>query len=239
MSKLTLEPPIYNLGELLFSPTSSVIKKEGELSKIRAKECELLRELVSMFPNVLSRENIVEHLYSNTYATDATINQLVKRLRVSIDDHDRSLILTIPKQGYQLSVCPKVVEKQSITLSTRESNVVLSNTTEDKYNRLIDKNSDITESTSNELNLKPTLFIAALLLGGLISIYCGQLLENIIESYYFEKVDYTKQPVSNASVQELIKPLAYIDGDNLKSIHLSHNGMVVSCTYEDKLTLCD
>lgn len=38
MLKLCLEPPVYKVGELYYSPTSAVIDSQGERSRLRARE---------------------------------------------------------------------------------------------------------------------------------------------------------------------------------------------------------
>lgn len=108
MLKLCLEPPVYKVGELYYSPTSAVIDSQGERSRLRARESNLFHELIKTFPEVLSRSSIEETLWKDSYATNATINQTVKALRFSLEDTDRTLIRTIPKQGYVLAVAPKI-----------------------------------------------------------------------------------------------------------------------------------
>ena len=110
MVKLYLEPPIYKVGELYYSPTSAVIDNQGERSRLRAREANLFHELIKTFPEVLSRSLIEETLWKDSYATNATINQTVKALRFSLEDVDRTLIRTIPKQGYVLAVAPQLEE---------------------------------------------------------------------------------------------------------------------------------
>ncbi|WP_322804069.1 winged helix-turn-helix domain-containing protein [Vibrio alfacsensis] len=106
MPKLSLEPPVYKVGDLYFSPTSGVIDNQGDLSLLRAREANLFNELIKTFPEVLSRTTIEETLWKDSYATNATINQTVKALRFSLQDVDRTLIRTIPKQGYVLAIAP-------------------------------------------------------------------------------------------------------------------------------------
>lgn len=110
MVKLCLEPPVYQVGELLYSPTSAVVDSQGDRSRLRAREANLFHELIKTFPEVLSRSAIEETLWKDSYATNATINQTVKALRFSLQDVDRTLIRTIPKQGYVLAVAPHVDE---------------------------------------------------------------------------------------------------------------------------------
>lgn len=108
MAKLYLEPPVYKVGELFYSPTSAVVDNQGELSRLRAREASLFYELIKTFPEVLSRSSIEQTLWKDSYATNATINQTVKALRFSLQDVDRTLIRTIPKQGYVLSASPLI-----------------------------------------------------------------------------------------------------------------------------------
>ncbi|ELE2041899.1 winged helix-turn-helix domain-containing protein [Vibrio vulnificus] len=110
MAKLYLEAPIYKIGDIYYSPTSAVIDNLGELSRLRAREANLLHELIKSFPEVLSRSSIEQTLWKDSYATDATINQTVKALRFTLQDIERALIRTIPKQGYSLAIAPVLEE---------------------------------------------------------------------------------------------------------------------------------
>ena len=122
MVKLYLEPPIYKVGDLYYSPTSAVIDNQGERCRLRAREANLFHELIKTFPEVLSRSSIEETLWKDSYATNATINQTVKALRFSLQDADRTLIRTIPKQGYVLAVAP-ILEEDIAQQKTHEPKV--------------------------------------------------------------------------------------------------------------------
>ncbi len=113
MTALSLEPPVYNVGGILYSPTSGAIELDGERSQLRAREANLLHALIQSFPEVLSRTAIEEQLWKDSYATNATINQTVKALRFSLKDDQRTLIRTIPKQGYVLSTKPQVLKQEN------------------------------------------------------------------------------------------------------------------------------
>ncbi|MGF1697772.1 winged helix-turn-helix domain-containing protein [Vibrio lamellibrachiae] len=110
MSSHTFEPPIYQIGEYRYSVTSGIVKFKQDVIRLRAMEANLFTALVESFPEILSRQAIEQRLWSNSYATNATINQTVKGLRDSLLDTDRELIRTIPKQGYVLSIQPIITE---------------------------------------------------------------------------------------------------------------------------------
>jgi DNA-binding winged helix-turn-helix (wHTH) protein len=123
MSLLSLEPPVYQVGDILYSPTSGAIEKQGEISRLRAREANLFHALIESFPEVLSRKEIEEQLWKDSYATNATINQTIKALRFSLNDEQRTLIRTIPKQGYVLATKPQVVEEElSVQAPLSEAN---------------------------------------------------------------------------------------------------------------------
>ncbi|MGR5234163.1 winged helix-turn-helix domain-containing protein [Vibrio rotiferianus] len=111
MIRLTLEPPTYSIGEINYSPISGVIEYQSQLYQLRAREANLLLALIQSFPNVLSRTDIEEQLWKNSYATNATINQTVKALRASLGDEKRILIRTVPKEGYVLSAKPVLMDR--------------------------------------------------------------------------------------------------------------------------------
>ncbi|WP_047043399.1 winged helix-turn-helix domain-containing protein [Vibrio mexicanus] len=113
MTTLSLEPPIYNVGGILYSPTSGVIEWNEERSQLRAREANLFHALIQSFPEVLSRTDIEKQLWKDSYATNATINQTVKALRFSLKDDQRTLIRTIPKQGYVLSTKPHLYQAET------------------------------------------------------------------------------------------------------------------------------
>ncbi|MDN2480213.1 winged helix-turn-helix domain-containing protein [Vibrio agarivorans] len=113
MTSITLESPVYQIGEILFSPTSGVINNGEEQLVLRAREANLLTALIDSFPEVLSRADIEAKLWKDSYATNATINQTIKALRFSLKDDTRTLIRTIPKHGYVLSRVPKVIPQES------------------------------------------------------------------------------------------------------------------------------
>ncbi|MCK6262938.1 winged helix-turn-helix domain-containing protein [Vibrio sp. ZSDE26] len=114
MTQPALEPPIYQVAGFQYSPTSGAIKnQEDKIIRLRAREANLLTALIDSFPEVLSRQSIEDQLWKGSYATNATINQTIKALRFSLEDDQRALIRTIPKQGYVLSSKPHLISEES------------------------------------------------------------------------------------------------------------------------------
>lgn len=244
MTKLTLEAPTYRLGDILFSPTSGVIKKNNTLYKLRAKECSLLQTLIEQFPEILSRNDIVERLYTNTYATDATINQLVKRLRQSLDDDKRSLIRTIPKQGYQLAIAP-------INIKTEVSPsppIVQTKTTNKEENLIPSAHSNKTSLSAesekwlnhkNERNLERFCGAVAVI-GIFLSLMTGYYYAEYSQQHSIEYLERINVEEYNPDASSNRFPLAISENNQLEAVIVKEDGNLLECKYANSLksTLC-
>ncbi|RJX74283.1 hypothetical protein DZ860_03890 [Vibrio sinensis] len=110
---LVLQSDHYRFDGFSYSPTEGVIVRSNERIVLKARENELLHILIKQHPLPATRDAIQNALWSNSYATDSTINQAVKTLRDDLVDSDRTLIRTIPKTGYILGASPKFVQYQA------------------------------------------------------------------------------------------------------------------------------
>ncbi|NDJ59235.1 winged helix-turn-helix transcriptional regulator [Enterobacteriaceae bacterium 4M9] len=72
----------------------------GEQIALRAKEKRLLNVLITASPGCVSRQKIAEDIWDGRFVSDFTINQTINSLRRKINDNDRVLIKTKPKEGY-------------------------------------------------------------------------------------------------------------------------------------------
>ncbi|MCK8085856.1 winged helix-turn-helix domain-containing protein [Vibrio sp. 1CM8B] len=243
MTKLTLEPPIYLIGEYLYSSTSGVLSKDNNLTRLRAKESALLNALIKRVPEVLSRENIVQELYENTYATDATINQLVKRLRKALGDDQRSFIRTIPKQGYLLAIAPKLIEEHPHVspeipakyLAVEHGDFDPVDVKVEELNRV--NNSKIQPRDESRLQR----FGAVTVIGCLLAVAIGYGLGSSFapSTRYLEQVS-----VLDAEIQHIDTlsqtPTVVIDKDQqVMTIYLKDDEETVHCAYQEQVTLCN
>lgn len=243
MTKLTLEPPVYLIGEYLYSSTSGVLSKDNNLSRLRAKESALLNALIKQVPNVLSRDNIVQELYENTYATDATINQLVKRLRKAMGDDQRSLIRTIPKQGYLLAIAPKLVEESPHSspeipakyLAVEHGDFDPIDVNVEELNRLNDNN--IRPQDESRLQRFGAVTVIGCLFAMAVGYYLGASLAP--PARYLEQVSVID--AQNQHIDTLSQtPTVVIDKEQqVVAIYLKDDEETVHCAYQEQVTLCN
>lgn len=67
---------------------------------LRHKEKLLVQDLLSAYPASVSREEIRVSVWDGRFVSDYTINQTINSIRRKLNDHDRSIIKTVPKFGY-------------------------------------------------------------------------------------------------------------------------------------------
>jgi two-component system, OmpR family, alkaline phosphatase synthesis response regulator PhoP len=78
---------------------------DGEVSALTHKECALLRLLVDRRGNVVSRDEILNHVWSeDEYPTPRTIDNFIMRLRrlIETDPENPQVIRSVRGVGYQL-----------------------------------------------------------------------------------------------------------------------------------------
>lgn len=240
MAQLKLEPPVYQIGEYAYSKTSGVISKNNQLVRLRAKESSLLNTLIEQFPSILTREDIVHSLYKDTYATDATINQLVKRLRKALDDNQRSLIRTIPKQGYMLTVAPRPLEVKNIEPIVHPKYIASSHFMDAPNNIDIRELNSVVAATSsvNEAT-KQRLFGAASVVGGIMTFLIGWSLSIVMSApnYHLDAIDGHQLEMKLKS--KLEEPFVVREAiDNELTLYFPRESGIVVCQFKEELTSC-
>ena len=92
----------YEFGEFRIDPEKHELTRQGEPINIRPRLFELLLYLVRNRGEVITREEIIDRVWTDSYVEDANITQSIHFLRRIIDDPNNieSRIVTIPKRGY-------------------------------------------------------------------------------------------------------------------------------------------
>lgn len=78
------------------------LKVHGELVELEHKPFELLSFLLRRPGEVVTREEILAEIWPARVVTDAVVTNCVAKLRLAINDHEQSLIRTVPRFGYRL-----------------------------------------------------------------------------------------------------------------------------------------
>lgn len=67
------------------------------------KEADVLLLLCTKMPNTVTYDELKEHAWNGTYASSLSIAQIIRKIRVKINDKHKEIIITHPNLGYRLS----------------------------------------------------------------------------------------------------------------------------------------
>ncbi len=106
--KLTDYKKVTKIHNLEIDNTKATVKKSGEEIDLTALEYKLLLTLLNHNGQILSRNQILDHIWdeSGNYVTDNTLTVYIKRLREKIEDNPQEpkLIHTVRGLGYKLEL---------------------------------------------------------------------------------------------------------------------------------------
>jgi len=86
----------------VLGPARRQLTRDGEELHLTPKAFDLLALLVEQVPRVVSKRELHERLWKDTFVSDTTVVGVVRELRRVMDDrsHDRPIIRTIHRVGY-------------------------------------------------------------------------------------------------------------------------------------------
>jgi len=88
----------YRFNEFEFDSTSLVLKKNGQTLAIRHNEAKVLKLLIEQPDNVLSKEDILSHVWQDKVVSEQAVFQNISHLRSLFGNQ---AIKTFSKRGYQ------------------------------------------------------------------------------------------------------------------------------------------
>jgi DNA-binding winged helix-turn-helix (wHTH) protein/TolB-like protein len=108
------------VGDWLVEPDLNQLSAPGKAVKVEPKAMEVLLHLASRPGQVVSREALLSHVWPGVVAGDASLTQVIIKLRKALgDDPDRpTYIQTVTKRGYRL-VAPVLPSAQITPMPRR------------------------------------------------------------------------------------------------------------------------
>lgn len=109
---------VVNAGEIYFlnftfNPISRTLQRDDTVLQLRKKQSEVLALLCEKYPEPVSQSEFLAEVWGGVYVTSQSIAQMIRSLRVSLGDDTKSIIVTIPKLGYKLTVEPCWEEREA------------------------------------------------------------------------------------------------------------------------------
>ncbi|MFV8988131.1 winged helix-turn-helix domain-containing protein [Serratia fonticola] len=106
-----MKKPIVNAEEIhfvnfTFNPKSRTLQQDDTVFKLRKKQSNALKLLCEKYPEPVSKDEFLAEVWGGSYVTLQSIAQIIRSLRCSLGDDTKSIIVTIPTLGYQLTAQP-------------------------------------------------------------------------------------------------------------------------------------
>lgn len=89
-----------------FNPRNRTLQRGDVVLQLRKKQSDVLALLCTKYPEPVSHTEFLTEVWGGSYVTSQSIAQMIRSLRVNLEDNTKSIIVTIPKLGYQLTVEP-------------------------------------------------------------------------------------------------------------------------------------
>jgi len=101
-------------GEYVFDSGTRELSRSGEAQSLSPKAFELLGALLESHPDALSRKQLHERLWSDTFVSQASLTLLVSELRKALGDDARhpGLVRTVHRFGY--AFCGTATEAEAL-----------------------------------------------------------------------------------------------------------------------------
>src|SRR6185436_17011119 len=102
----------FKVGEWLIRPQLNEISTPDQSIRIEPKVMDVLLCLASQAGEVVSKETLIQTIWSDRFVTDEVITTTIWELRRALGDEARNprFIQTIPRKGYRL-IAPVVLEE--------------------------------------------------------------------------------------------------------------------------------
>ncbi len=101
-----MQHSVVRVGEWLVTPSVNQISRQGREITLEPRLIDLLMYFAQHPNEVLSRDNIIDHVWMRTIVTNHVVTQSISELRKSLRDGDErnpEYIVTVPKRGYKLT----------------------------------------------------------------------------------------------------------------------------------------
>ncbi|MGB7068718.1 MAG: winged helix-turn-helix domain-containing protein [Pyrinomonadaceae bacterium] len=95
---------VYEFDKFRLDTGERMLFRDNVPLNLQPKTYELLYHLVKHNNQLLTRDDLIEELWADTYVGENNLSQHVRRLRGLIGDEENRMIETVPRRGYRFNV---------------------------------------------------------------------------------------------------------------------------------------
>jgi len=111
---------IFQFREFAVDASARTLRRDGEIVTLNRRAFDVLLYLVQNPGRVLTREELLKNVWSDTFVDENSLAQSMSALRRALEEKpgDNTYIATLPGRGYQFIAPVKVTAPESLTLVT-------------------------------------------------------------------------------------------------------------------------
>src|SRR5215203_935864 len=110
---------IYSFDEFSLDLTRGALRRGASEIKLRPKSFEVLKYLAENGGRLVTKDELIEAVWTETAVTDDSLVQCLKDIRRALDDNAQAFIKTVPRRGYIFE--KEVSENGAATIYTEET----------------------------------------------------------------------------------------------------------------------
>jgi TolB-like protein/DNA-binding winged helix-turn-helix (wHTH) protein len=101
---LNSAPTICRFGPFTLDSNTASLSCEGREIRLRHKSFDVLLYLTRNAGRVVTKDELIEAVWPNTFVTDNSLVQCISDIRAALDDDDQKILKTIARRGYLFAV---------------------------------------------------------------------------------------------------------------------------------------
>ncbi|HEY2933560.1 MAG TPA: winged helix-turn-helix domain-containing protein [Acidobacteriota bacterium] len=90
----------YRFDDFTLDPASGCLLRHGQEVKLRPKVFDALKYLVENNNRLISKDELIKAVWSDSFVTDDSLVQCIVELRRALGDESQQIIKTVPRRGY-------------------------------------------------------------------------------------------------------------------------------------------
>jgi Tol biopolymer transport system component/DNA-binding winged helix-turn-helix (wHTH) protein len=118
----TGEKPIFSFGEFSFDAAQEILYRGAEIISIPPKTRELLGAFIENAGRILTKEDLMDLVWKDTFVEEANLSHHIAVLRKSLgeDKNGKKFIQTIPRKGYRFVAPVSEISDENVSEITIE-----------------------------------------------------------------------------------------------------------------------
>jgi DNA-binding winged helix-turn-helix (wHTH) protein len=93
-------PQTYSFNGFTLDPARACLLREGREVKLRPKSFEALKYLVENPGRVITKDELLQVLWPDSFVTDDSLVQCLRDVRRALGDEQQRYVKTVPRRGY-------------------------------------------------------------------------------------------------------------------------------------------